>query len=84
MPTPAALTRKRCTGPCAQVKPLEAFHARAASADGRQNKCRACVEAYNSSRKGQAAKRRYAATHQRIGGRRNRKWIKKDSPENRD
>lgn len=35
---------KRCTGPCGQVKPIEAFSKRAKSKDGRQFWCKQCMK----------------------------------------
>lgn len=35
---------KRCTGPCGETKPLDAFSKRAKSKDGRQAWCKACVK----------------------------------------
>lgn len=35
---------KRCTGPCGQIKPLEAFSKRAKSKDGLQFWCKQCIK----------------------------------------
>lgn len=36
---------KRCTGPCGEKKPLDAFSKRSKAKDGRQAWCKACVKA---------------------------------------
>jgi hypothetical protein len=36
---------KRCTGPCGELKPVEAFSKRSKAKDGRQSWCKACMKA---------------------------------------
>ena len=40
-----AVSEKKCTGPCGRVKPIDQFNKNPCSSDGRQPKCRECMNA---------------------------------------
>jgi len=60
---------KRCSGPCGERKPLEAFAIRSRSRDGRQNYCLECAKIYRKlhrrdpkNQRAQLLKHRYDLT----------------------
>lgn len=52
---------KRCTS-CGETKPVDQFHRRAASADGRQPKCKPCALAADANRRATRARTRARVT----------------------
>jgi len=50
-PLPAAPGKRRCTGPCGLVKPLEAFYRLAHGKHGRRSRCKECMSVDATARR---------------------------------